>query len=216
MRELTGGTKIRLSQIDWSSYLPIVLDKHSKYKIGDRAQWKNGLYEKTAHGWQKVPNQKDGYEGVKAIADLLTTKKPFTVKNAKLGDIDIVYDEGGHGMKHIIKRRFQEQYRKGKGEKDLNKIKENITASILCIFDTVKNAKDIKPQADKHSWQLKKDGFTAIVKQFKGKFLFTGFYNHQEGGKAADSIRRVNHKYRYTRGFLDIYDQVGAVLSNNL
>lgn len=29
-------------------------DKHSNYQNGDRAIWKSGIYEKTAHGWKKV------------------------------------------------------------------------------------------------------------------------------------------------------------------
>lgn len=69
MHELTGGTKIRLSQIDWSSYLPIILDKHSKYKIGDRAVWKDGVYEKTHQGWKKV-KQPEYSEKRKTYKDL--------------------------------------------------------------------------------------------------------------------------------------------------
>ena len=189
-------------------------DKHSNYREGDLATWKSGVYKKTKHGWEKVPGQNDGYKEIKVISDVLKTKKPLTVQNSKLGKIDIVYNETGHGLRHIIQRRFDEQYKKGKGEKDINKIKENITASLCCIFDTVKNAKEIKLQKDKNSWILKKDGFSAIIKKKNGKFLFTGFYDHSENRKATDSIRRVNLKYRYTPNFLDMYGQVGAVLSD--
>ena len=55
MAELTGSTRIRLSQIiDQSGRC---LDKHSPYKIGDRAKWKDGIHEKTSHGWKKVVEQ---------------------------------------------------------------------------------------------------------------------------------------------------------------
>lgn len=54
MRELNGNTRIKLSQIDWTPLVCMVLDKHSKYKQGDRAIWKTGIYEKTAHGWRKI------------------------------------------------------------------------------------------------------------------------------------------------------------------
>ncbi len=59
-------------------------DKHSNYHEGDRVVWKSGVYEKTKHGWVKVPGQKDGYEGIKAISDVLKTKKPLTVQNSNL------------------------------------------------------------------------------------------------------------------------------------
>ena len=49
---LTGDTKIRLSQIVEESVW--TKDKHSKYRPGDKAVWKNGIYEKTHHGWRKV------------------------------------------------------------------------------------------------------------------------------------------------------------------
>lgn len=34
-------------------------DKHSAYKIGDIAEWKDGVHQKTAHGWIKIPEEKD-------------------------------------------------------------------------------------------------------------------------------------------------------------
>ena len=56
-RTLTGETRIKLSQIvdlaDWTK------DKHSNYKIGEVAQWKDGIHKKTAHGWVKVPEERD-------------------------------------------------------------------------------------------------------------------------------------------------------------
>ena len=59
MRELNGNTRIRLSQIDWTPFAAMVLDKHSKYRPGDRAIWKSGTYVKTHHGWQKVSDETD-------------------------------------------------------------------------------------------------------------------------------------------------------------
>jgi len=211
-RELTGDTRIRLSQIadlkDW------VEDKHSNYKIGETAQWKDGLHQKTAHGWIKVPGQKDGYEGVKAIAQLLKTKEPFNVRNNNLGQIRVSWNENGHGLRHIIQRRFDEQFRKGKGETDTQKIKRNIACTLYAILDTIQNGTKITPQQDKNSWQIHKNGFTAIIKKEKGKYLFTGFYDHRTEKQAAETIKAVNAKYGYTPGFLDIYDQVGAALAS--
>lgn len=203
---LTGDTKVRLSQI--------VGDKHSKYRVGETAQWKDGLHEKTAHGWKKVPGQKDGYKGVKALAGLLKTKETFNVKNHNLGEIRIAWNENGHGIRHIIQRRFEEQYRNGKGETDPDKIKRNIACTLYAVLDAVQNGTKVTPQKDKHSWQIHKNGFTAIVKEDKGQYLFTGFYDHRTEKQAAETIKAVNAKYGYTPGFLDMYDQVGAALTS--
>lgn len=54
MRQLTADTVINLRTLDWTPYVGMVLDKHSKYRPGDRAIWKTGIYEKTHHGWKKV------------------------------------------------------------------------------------------------------------------------------------------------------------------
>lgn len=192
----------------------MIQDKHSNYKIGETAQWKDGLHQKTAHGWIKVPGQKDGYNGVKALAKILKTKVPFTVKNHKLGDIRITWNENGHGLRHIVQRRFDEQFKKGKGETDTEKIKLNIACTLYSILDTVQNGKDITPQSDHNSWRIHKNGFTAVIKREKGKYLFTGFYDHRTEKQAADTIKAVNAKYGYTPGFLDMYDQVGAALTS--
>ena len=57
MRELTANTKIKLSQIK-----RLITDKHSNYKIGETAEWKDGIHQKTAHGWIKVPEERDRYK----------------------------------------------------------------------------------------------------------------------------------------------------------
>lgn len=52
---LTGATRIRLSEIDWAPYASMVLDERHKYRPGDRAAWKDGIYEKQPNGtWHKV------------------------------------------------------------------------------------------------------------------------------------------------------------------
>lgn len=55
---ITKDMKIRLSQI---KEFKQTLDKHSNYKIGDIAEWKNGPHKKTVHGWVKVPEERDKY-----------------------------------------------------------------------------------------------------------------------------------------------------------
>ena len=54
-RELTGDTKIKLSQIDWTPAAAMTFDERHKYKPGDRAIWKDGIYQKMPNGsWHKV------------------------------------------------------------------------------------------------------------------------------------------------------------------
>lgn len=63
MRELTGGTKIRLSQIkglrEWRERL--ALDKHGKpVPVGEVRRWADGkLHEKTHKGWTVVAHSKE-------------------------------------------------------------------------------------------------------------------------------------------------------------
>lgn len=66
----------------------------------------------------------------------------------------------------------------------------------------------------RNSWRIHKNGFTAVIKREKGKYLFTGFYDHRTEKQAADTIKAVNAKYGYTPSFLDMYDQVGAALTS--
>ena len=114
----------------------------------------------------------------------------------------------------LIQRRFDEQFKKGKGETDTSKIKRNIACSLYAILDTIQNGTKVTPQKDKNSWQIHKNGFTAIIKRENGKYLFTGFYDHRTEKQAAETIKAVNAKYGYTPGFLDMYDQVGAALTS--
>ena len=62
VRELTGGTKIRLSQIkglkQWRERL--ALDKHGKpVPVGEIRKWADGkLHEKMKHGWRVIPSRR--------------------------------------------------------------------------------------------------------------------------------------------------------------
>lgn len=58
MAELTGSTRIRLSQIiDLKTWC---MDKHSAAKLGDVRRWDDGmLHEKIAHGWRLLPGGTD-------------------------------------------------------------------------------------------------------------------------------------------------------------
>lgn len=72
---LTGNTKIKLSQI---VDLPLWINDRYHYKVGETAQWKDGLHKKTAHGWIKIAEEKDKWG-----AEIRREKKV-----TKLSDVD--------------------------------------------------------------------------------------------------------------------------------
>lgn len=63
MRELTGDTRIRLSQIkDLKAWHRQMIDD-GRYKIGTVNRWNDGkLHEKTVHGWRVLPTNGSAYE----------------------------------------------------------------------------------------------------------------------------------------------------------
>ena len=107
--ELTGDTRIRLSQVkglkEW------IADKHSNYKIGETAEWKDGLHQKTAHGWVKVPEERDKYSDpvgeVKNLDKL--TEKYFLRPNSslKLPSINsATWQETMHDDRKVLLKKF--------------------------------------------------------------------------------------------------------------
>ena len=100
---LTGDTKIRLSQI--------VKDKHNNYKIGEVAQWKDGMHKKTAHGWVKVPDERDRRnEPIGEVKNLdKLTEKYFMRPNSSLKLPSIqspIWQETMHDDRKVLLKKF--------------------------------------------------------------------------------------------------------------
>lgn len=102
---LTGDTRIRLRQDTRTQ------DKHSNYKIGEVAEWKDGMHRKTAHGWVKVPEERDRRKElvgeVKNLNNL--TEKYFMRPNSSLKLPSIqskVWKETMHDDRQVLLKKF--------------------------------------------------------------------------------------------------------------
>ena len=154
------------------------------------------------------------------ISDVLSEGEVFTKRNEnidddikiKLGDL---FDKKNPekiqptGLRHLIKHRMEERLNNGLSMEDSQKE----TAAILFLaVNNIDKAPAVKEPNGKYA--IYKDGIrTTIGKDKKGKFVVSGFDYADTKREATDSIGTVIARYGYTPGFLEIYDQVGAVAS---
>ena len=154
------------------------------------------------------------------ISDVLSEGEIFTKRNEnidddikiKLGDLfDKKNPEKIHptGHRHLIKHRMEERLNNGLSMED----SQRETAAILFLaVNNIDKAPAVKEPNGKYA--IYKDGIrTTIGKDKKGKFVVSGFDYADTKREATDSIGTVIARYGYTPGFLEIYDQVGAVAS---
>ena len=154
------------------------------------------------------------------ISDVLSEGEIFTKRNEnidddikiKLGDLfDKKNPEKIHptGLRHLIKHRMEERLNNGLSMED----SQRETAAILFLaVNNIDKAPAVKEPNGKYA--IYKDGIrTTIGKDKKGKFVVSGFDYADTKREATDSIGTVIARYGYTPGFLEIYDQVGAVAS---
>lgn len=154
------------------------------------------------------------------ISDVLSEGEIFTKRNEnidddikiKLGDL---FDKKNPekiqptGLRHLIKHRMEERLNNGLSMED----SQRETAAILFLaVNNIDKAPAVKEPNGKYA--VYKDGIrTTIGKDKKGKFVVSGFDYADTKREATDSIGTVIARYGYTPGFLEIYDQVGAVAS---
>lgn len=154
------------------------------------------------------------------ISDVLSEGEIFTKRNEnidddikiKLGDL---FDKKNPekiqstGLRHLIKHRMEERLNNGLSMED----SQRETAAILFLaVNNIDKAPAVKEPNGKYA--IYKDGIrTTIGKDKKGKFVVSGFEYADTKREATDSIGTVIALYGYTPGFLEIYDQVGAVAS---
>lgn len=154
------------------------------------------------------------------ISDVLSEGEIFTKRNEnidddikiKLGDL---FDKKNPekiqptGLRHLIKHRMEERLNNGLSMED----SQRETAAILFLaVNNIDKAPAVKEPNGKYA--IYKDGIrTTIGKDKKGKFVVSGFDYADTKREATDSIGTVIARYGYTPGFLEIYDQVGAVAS---
>ena len=154
------------------------------------------------------------------ISDVLAEGEIFTRRNENIdGDIKIklgdLFDKKNPekiqptGLRHLIKHRMEERLNNGLSIEDSQKE----TAAILFLaVNNIDKSPAVKEPNGKYA--IYKDGIrTTIGKDKKGKFVVSGFDYADTKREATDSIGTVIARYGYTPGFLEIYDQVGAVAS---
>lgn len=154
------------------------------------------------------------------ISDVLSEGEIFTKRNEnidddikiKLGDL---FDKKNPekiqptGLRHLIKHRMEERLNNGLSMEDSQK---ETTAILFLAVNNIDKAPAVKEPNGKYA--IYKDGIrTTIGKDKKGKFVVSGFDYADTKREATDSIGTVIARYGYTPGFLEIYDQVGAVAS---
>ena len=154
------------------------------------------------------------------ISDVLSEGEVFTRKNVNIdGEIKIklgdLFDKKNPekiqptGLRHLIKHRMEERLNNGFSIEEAQKE----TAAILFLaLNNIDKAPAVKEQNGRYA--IYKDGIkTLIGKDKKGKYVVSGFDYIDTKREATDSIGTGIARYGYTPGFLEIYDQVGAVAS---
>lgn len=154
------------------------------------------------------------------ISDVLSEGEVFTRRNVniddeikiKLGDL---FDKKNPekiqptGLRHLIKHRMEERLNNGFS---MEEAQRETTAILFLALNNIDKAPAVKEQNGRYA--IYKDGIkTLIGKDKKGKYVVSGFDYIDTKREATDSIGTGIARYGYTPGFLEIYDQVGAVAS---
>lgn len=154
------------------------------------------------------------------ISDVLSEGDVFTRRNVNIdGEIKIklgdLFDKKNPekiqptGLRHLIKHRMEERLNNGFSMEDAQK---ETTAILFLALNNIDKAPAVKEQNGRYA--IYKDGIkTLIGKDKKGKYVVSGFDYIDTKREATDSIGTGIARYEYTPGFLEIYDQVGAVAS---
>lgn len=154
------------------------------------------------------------------ISDVLSEGDVFTRRNVNIdGEIKIklgdLFDKKNPekiqptGLRHLIKHRMEERLNNGFSMEDAQK---ETTAILFLALNNIDKAPAVKEQNGRYA--IYKDGIkTLIGKDKKGKYVVSGFDYIDTKREATDSIGTGIARYGYTPGFLEIYDQVGAVAS---
>lgn len=154
------------------------------------------------------------------ISDVLSEGDVFTRRNVNIdGEIKIklgdLFDKKNPekiqptGLRHLIKHRMEERLNNGFS---MEEAQRETTAILFLALNNIDKAPAVKEQNGRYA--IYKDGIkTLIGKDKKGKYVVSGFDYADTKREATDSIGTGIARYGYTPGFLEIYDQVGAVAS---
>lgn len=147
------------------------------------------------------------------LAAILDDGYVFKSSNLDLGEIELRKGKKSTGLTHIIIRRFQEKVLSKKAQISSSQAIKEITAISFLIAKSLENCPaTVTPRGN---WNIENQGIVAVIDKDKfGKFVLTGFEWNEKKQEATESISTVIAQYGYTPEFLEMYAQVGAVLTS--
>lgn len=147
------------------------------------------------------------------LSGVLDEGTVYTAHNEKLGDIQVRHGNKSKGLVHIISRRYSERVLSKKVQMPLERAQTEITAICFLIADSLN--KGSARATERGNWEIENKGIKAIIDKDKdGKFVLTGYDDNKNKTEATDSINAVIANYKYAPEFLEMYAQVGAVISS--
>lgn len=156
---------------------------------------------------------KESLELFSRLAAVLDEGTVYTASNKTLGEIQLRHGNKSTGLAHIINRRYEERVLNKSVQMPLEDAQKEITAICFLVADSLD--KGTASQTPRGNWKIEKNGIQAVIDKDKnGKFVLTGFALNDKKEEAEKSISTVIGQYGYTPEFLEMYAQVGAVLSS--
>ena len=157
--------------------------------------------------------EKQDKEILSQLAAILDDGYVFKSSNLDLGEIELRKGKKSTGLTHIIIRRFQEKVLSKKAQISSSQAIKEITAISFLIAKSLENCPaTVTPRGN---WNIENQGIVAVIDKDKfGKFVLTGFEWNEKKQEATESISTVIAQYGYTPEFLEMYAQVGAVLTS--
>jgi len=157
--------------------------------------------------------KKESLELFSRLATVLDEGTVYTASNKTLGEIQLRHGNKSTGLAHIINRRYEERVLNKAVQMQPEDAQKEITAICFLVADSLD--KGAASQTPRGNWEIEKDGIQAVIdKDRNGKFVLTGFALNDKKEEAEKSISTVIGQYGYTPEFLEMYAQVGAVLSS--
>lgn len=156
---------------------------------------------------------KESLELFSRLATVLDEGTVYTASNKTLGEIQLRHGNKSTGLAHIINRRYEERVLNKSVQMQPEEAQREITAICFLVADSLDKGTAL--QTPRGNWKIEKNGIQAVIDKDKnGKFVLTGFALNDKKEEAEKSISTVIGQYGYTPEFLEMYAQVGAVLSS--
>jgi len=157
--------------------------------------------------------KKESLELFSRLATVLDEGTVYTASNKTLGEIQLRHGNKSTAVGNTKTRRYEERVLNKAVQMQPEDAQKEITAICFLVADSLD--KGAASQTPRGNWEIEKDGIQAVIdKDRNGKFVLTGFALNDKKEEAEKSISTVIGQYGYTPEFLEMYAQVGAVLSS--